>query len=160
MGIIRHKNIKDYFLQFIPINPDYSKCVEWLGYVNPSGYGKMGFNGKSHRAHRLAYLIWKGKISKNKEVCHSCDNKKCVNPNHLFLGTHSENMKDMAIKKRNPICLLKGSQKIQSKLKEHEIPQIRLLLKAGVYQREIAKIFSVHQTVIRDINLKRTWRHI
>ena len=150
----------NHFMKYVPPITDDSKCMEWLGYINPSGYGKMGFDSKCYRAHRLAYKIWKGRISKNKEVCHSCDNKKCINPQHLFLGTHSQNMQDMADKKRNPILLLKGSQKKQSKLKESDIPQIRMFLAGGVYQRDIAKLFGVHQTVIRDINLKRTWRHV
>lgn len=169
MGAIKHKHLrginliktlKNHFFKFVIIPLSDSECMEWQGYINPRGYGKLMHDLKSYRAHRIAYLIWKGNIPQNKEVCHTCDNTKCINPNHLFLGTHSENMQDMADKKRNPTLLLKGSEKPKSKLNEVKIRSIKRLLAKKWKQRDIAKRFGVHQTVIKSINLNRTWRHV
>jgi hypothetical protein len=80
-----------------------SGCWEWTGAKNHSGYGHTTFRKeRCKRAHRVSYLIWVGEIPPNLYVCHRCDNPACINPNHLFLGSHEENMQDM--KKKNRAC--------------------------------------------------------
>ena len=74
-------------------------CWEWRGTKNSKGYGQFRFNGRVHRAHRLAYEIYVGPLDQL-HVCHHCDNPSCVNPEHLFLGTHQDNMDDMSRKFR------------------------------------------------------------
>ena len=69
-------------------------CWEWTAFTDYDGYGQVRVNGKTQRAHRIAYLISKGRFDSNLLVCHSCDNKKCCNPDHLFLGTHIHNVRD------------------------------------------------------------------
>jgi hypothetical protein len=69
-------------------------CWEWKGYILPSGYGQFRVGHKKIKAHRFAWEFFIGPIQDNKMVLHKCDNKKCVNPNHLYLGTHSDNMTD------------------------------------------------------------------
>ncbi len=77
-----------------------SGCIEWTGYKT-FGYGKIRVGKNKIRAHRAAYLVYKGKIPKGMLVCHKCDNPSCVNPDHLFLGTALDNAKDRDSKGRN-----------------------------------------------------------
>jgi hypothetical protein len=76
------------------------QCWEWTGCLNKNGYGT--FNLKEETlVHRISYQIFHGKLEKNIQVLHKCDNPKCVNPDHLFVGTHSDNMKDKVSKGRS-----------------------------------------------------------
>jgi len=81
--------------------PDPCVCWEWQGGKKPDGYGSAGYEGKSDLAHRVAWKLTKGPIPKGMYICHSCDNPACCNPAHLFLGTQSDNMKDMIVKGRH-----------------------------------------------------------
>jgi predicted DNA-binding protein (UPF0251 family) len=73
---------------------DESHCWEWQGRMSTNGYGRYYANRKAFWAHRYSYEQVNGKIPEGREICHKCDNKKCVNPNHLYAGTHSQNMRD------------------------------------------------------------------
>lgn len=70
-------------------------CWEWRGTINRYGYGTISVDGKTKLAHRVAYRTWKGPIATGMFLCHTCDNRKCCNPNHLYQGTHLDNMRDM-----------------------------------------------------------------
>lgn len=77
-------------------------CWEYVGYKDLLGYGEMAVQGQNWRVHRLSYVVFKGQIPDGMQVCHSCDFRPCINPAHLWLGTHLDNQRDLIAKGRNP----------------------------------------------------------
>lgn len=141
-------------------------CIEWSGYVRPNGYGRMTIGRKQLYPHRVVYRLFYGAIPKDKEVCHHCDNRKCINPKHLFAGTRSDNMID-ALKKgrlsRGPGhgALICGERAGNAKLTERDVLLIRDLAAEGkMMQKDIAKRFGVGPDNIRSITQRKSWRHI
>src|SRR3990167_11374075 len=98
-------------------------CWNWNAGLFQNGYGSISINDKTYKVSRVMYELSFGKIPKGMLVCHRCDNKKCINPKHLFLGTHKENMLDMVKKGRQS----KGEDNGRNKLTEKEIKKIRKL---------------------------------
>lgn len=84
----------------LPFEATNEDCWLWNASKNNCGYGQFWFNKKSMRAHRLSYLWYKGEIPEGLEVCHKCDEPSCINPNHLFVATHQQNLQDCADKNR------------------------------------------------------------
>lgn len=85
-------------------------CWEWFGYIHPTGYGQFRYLNKIYKSHRVAFLIYRGEIPKGIFVCHTCDNRKCVNPEHLFLGTQKDNMQDCKKKGRHINVITEGNR--------------------------------------------------
>ena len=151
--------IKQYFYERIRKTSD---CWYWIGYIGPHGYGQMMRN---MRAHRVSYEIHKEKIPKGMYVLHSCDNRKCVNPDHLFLGTHLDNIKDMNDKNRGNFSGIGkgenwGENCGNSKLTECQVLNIREKLKLNKNQSEIARFYGVKRATINDIARNKTWRDL
>jgi hypothetical protein len=90
--------IKERLLSKIEI--DDNCCWRWTAYKNSNGYGSFRYLGKNSLAHRISHIVHKGEIPIGIEVCHSCDVADCINPEHLFLGTHNDNMMDAKLKNR------------------------------------------------------------
>lgn len=133
-------------------------CWEWQASCAGKGYGQMKLpkQRRQEYAHRLAYLIYVGPIPPKAEVCHTCDNPRCCNPEHLFLGTSHDNHVDMVKKDRH----LSGERNGNSVLSEEEVRQIRACLKAGIVQSKIASMFGVSQITVSRINTGARWAHL
>lgn len=137
-------------------------CWEWTAAKQKNGYGIFFLDKKRRGAltHRVSAL-WAGIISDIDDgdcVCHSCDNPACVNPDHLWRGTHQENIEDMRKKGRSYSA--KGELSPRAKLTEEEVRYIKNLLKAGANQTHIAKQFGVHAGTISKINIGTRWSHV
>jgi hypothetical protein len=148
-------SIKQRLLEKRTIDPDRG-CWEFTGAKTGLGYGTIKYNAHMVLVHRLSMYIYKGfSLTDKSFCCHSCDNKKCFNPDHIFLGTCKDNVRDCIKKGRKAIVL--GQDQGNSKLKNDQIPKIRKLLSSGVTQKEISKKFRVHQSTISDIKTGRKW---
>lgn len=86
-----------FYKKFIYLNG----CWEWTDYISNDGYGQIRINQKMLRAHRISFILHGGRIPKNKWVLHHCDNRKCVNPDHLYVGNREDNIRDMLVRKRH-----------------------------------------------------------
>lgn len=118
------------------------ECWEWQAYVLPNGYGLIG-RGRAGEgmeyAHRQSYLLAHGDIPPGLFVCHRCDNRRCVNPSHLFLGTIADNNADAAAKGRSAL----GERNGMAKLTDAQVREIRSLKAAGIPQADLARNYGV-----------------
>jgi len=182
------KTLKDRFWENVdkngPIMPHVdTRCWIWTG-ANTQGYGVIRAEGPSRsmiRAHRLSYEIHCDSIPDKRQVCHKCDNPPCVNPEHLFIGTHADNAKDKVNKGRSrkgqstSAWVVRGNQHhtrripgIQkgelnnnAKLTSEQVISIRQRYSHGsIYQRELAEEFGVTQTLIGRIVRRVCWKHL
>lgn len=130
-------------------------CHYWIGERSKTGYGRVRVSYKRYRAHRVSYEIHKGNVG-DMYVCHTCDNRLCVNPSHLFLGTQGENLADMKKKNRHH----KGETTGSSKFSNSQVIVIREARTAGYKVKDIARYFKVERHAISDITAGRTWSHL
>ena len=133
-------------------------CHLWTGGKDKHGYGFLGSGANNPlKAHRVSWELHTGrKITKDIYICHTCDNPTCVNPDHLFEGTHQDNMTDMVKKGRS----LTGEKSHRSKLKYKDVINIRILLASGEMQESIGRKYKVSRKTIYLIKTNRTWRHV
>lgn len=157
------------------------ECWKWLDFPYPNGYGRMRTDDSIPMlAHRLSFLINFGYITKGLCVCHRCDNRICVNPAHLFLGTNQENSMDRHLKGRDakgeqitknrnhasglrhgrytkPEKTIRGSRHHKAKIDEAQVVEIRL---SSLSQRKLAKIYGITQPVIGKIKRRELWKQV
>lgn len=153
-----------------------SGCWLWTGTVNGAGYGTIGLGsaamGKGF-VHRVSYELFVGPITKGMIVCHHCDVKRCVNPDHLFLGTYLDNIIDSQRKGRwrmGPTWAstdrmqwqkeCRGERHGQSKLSDSDVAEIRRRHASGETMAELARHFPVTRRMISNIIHRRNWAHI
>lgn len=139
---------------WIEKGPD--ECWPWTGAKRQNGYGHKGWRGKQYLAHRWMYERRVGPIPEGMVVCHACDNKWCVNPAHLFVGTQKDNVRDMYAKNRQ--ADRKGEKCGTSKLTEKEVLEIRAASDAK--NVALAKQYGVSASLISQIRNRKTWTHI
>lgn len=139
-------------LSYIP-EPN-SGCWLWLGtVVSRMGYGQFQIDGQLHYAHRASWLLHNGSISEGRFILHRCDNPSCVNPSHLFEGTHKDNMRDMALKGRAKVR--RGEEGTLAKLTWADVNQIR---ESSRPQRALAAQYGVSQSTIGRAMRKETFQ--
>lgn len=127
-------------------------CWNWKGILNDGGYGK--WNGST--ASRQAWIYAFGKIPRDKQVCHTCDNRRCVNLAHLFLGTIGDNMRDRTSKNRQA----KGSRIANAILSEEKVLEIRATRLANASYKELAEKYGISWYLVRSICKNRQWKHV
>ena len=155
---------QERFEQYVEPIP-WTGCWIWTGSLYTSlgkhACGQFNWdatvqNHKNEPSHRSAWKIYRGEIPEGLYVCHVCDNRLCVNPYHLFLGTHQDNMDDMMKKGRHPV-INRGSKHAQSKLREEDVLYIRASQERS---GELAKRFGVTQTNINFVRRRISWKHL
>lgn len=158
------RSLKNLFYHKVLL-PNNNGCMIWVGARNKTmidkeayGYFWMHSLKIGIAAHRFSYQLHNGIIIPNKKilVCHKCDVRLCVAPDHLFLGTHKENTQDMLLKNREA----RGEKTGTSKLKESDVITIRKLLIDGIEGKEIAKQFNVSKSTISSIKLNENWNYL
>ncbi len=137
-------------------------CWNWTAGKNTGGYGHFWLKGKDAVASRVSWELLNGPIINNLCVLHKCDNKTCVNPDHLFLGTNKENTEDMFKKGRQPKNTgAKGEAHYDAKLTKEQVLEIRdLYSKGNTTHRKLSKQFGVNPSQIGKIIRKIYWKHI
>lgn len=171
--------IKAFAVRFWEHVQKSEECWIWTGSISAYGYGLTCRNSKTERAHRMAYELTYGQIPEGTLVLHKCDNRACVRPDHLFLGTQSDNIKDMDNKgrrpkphpnsgkhgnhcwaKRFPEKVLRGESNPRAVLCANDVRVVREMLARGESKTRIAKTFGVTRGAIGSIYYGRTWAHI
>lgn len=141
---------------------DSDGCWPWTGNRNEAGYGRFGVSRERGEvlAHRLSWELTYGAIPEGLFVCHRCDHPECVRPDHLFLGTHQDNMADTVTKGRGNGRSEPGELHGRARLKNSDIPTIRLLYAQGTSIAMIARQYHVGETTVRHVVLGETWAYI
>lgn len=116
-----------------------SGCWEWTGCIQSNGYGRVTVNRVTDYAHRYSYRMHVSEIASGMDICHRCDNRRCVNPSHLFQGTRKENMQDAVMKNRQASGSRLPNAKIFGEIKQ----KILDMAIAGIKYREIADRFGI-----------------
>lgn len=129
-------------------------CWNWIGQLNRSGYGTISDKNKKCTASRVAYELFVGAVPAHLDVCHRCDNPRCVRPDHLFLGTHRDNMQDMLRKGRG------HGLTTRRKLDETGVREIRRRHAAGERAVDIATHFRVSRQTVYRIARGRIWKDV
>lgn len=133
-----------------------SGCWQWTGYTASTGYGKLWLHGSTPRAHRLSYCLHKGPIPDGHMVRHTCDNKSCVNPDHLLTGTVRDNAQDALDRDR----YRRGVDNYRARLTEDEVHAIRSAAAVGETQVALASRYGVSRSAIQWILKGKTWAHL
>ncbi len=128
------------------------ECWPWLGAKGKHGHGHLLRGGRGSKfvtAHRAVYELTFGEVPEGREVCHSCDNRACCNLRHLWLGTHHDNMMDMAKKQRSP----------RRKLVAEEVREVRSLFASGAFTfTDLGVRFDISRVQVKNIVTGKQWR--
>lgn len=146
------------FVSLMNVTPDKNECWEWMGATRVREYGGMTFKGKLWLAHRLC-LLFSGRDPRGKCACHHCDNPKCVNPSHLFIGTMMDNTRDMIRKGRNRPT--KGEDNGGCTTPLSTVLALRKEYVPGIIsQKHLAEKYNVTQNTVCLIVNRYSWKHV
>lgn len=120
-------------------------CLDWNGPLDDCGYGRIRIDGRNYTTGQAAFFVKHGKFPEG-EACHTCDNPSCVNPEHIFDGTHKENMRDMANKGRSGV--LRGFDNPNTKLSDEDLRMIAARRNNGEPPRFIAADYGIRREVV------------
>jgi hypothetical protein len=155
MASIPQTTWQDRFWKFVRKSAD--GCWEWQGARNTYGYGAFTFDKRSHGAHRLMYQLERGPIPNGMLVCHTCDNRACVNPDHLYVGTHRDNSIDMVARCRS----VRGEATALHKLTERIVRDMRRRYFSGqATQVQLAAEYGIHNRTVQRAIIGKTWKHV
>ena len=149
--------------RFLRATKRVGKCLIWMGSINKGGYGQFVLNGKGstpRRAHRVSFELFNGPIPKGKNICHTCDVRRCVEPTHLFAASQKININDARYKGRLRRRIGSGSLgegHPKTFLTGADIKYIRL---SKLSTKEIGAKFGLHVNSVRGIRARRTWKHV
>ena len=135
------------------VTPQKSGCHHWTGSIMPNGYGQIHVHGRTAYAHRVAWELTNGPVPVGAFVLHDCDNRRCVNPAHLRLGSFQDNMDDMTGKLRHAHGIRNGHAKLA-------IAEVRLIRSMRGTHEEIAARFGVSRPTVSLIRSRHTWKHV
>lgn len=167
---MNQKAIDNFWRKVNKVAPD--DCWLWTASDKGNGYGQFGVAGRIDFAHRVSWKIHNGDIPAGMCVLHRCDNPRCVNPSHLFLGTKADNVADMIAKGRqargnrtgarvHPETVARGERSGAAKLTERDIRRIKeRYAKGDITQQELARQYGVHQSNISVIVSGKAWKHL
>jgi HNH endonuclease len=147
--------VKKRFTSKIERGDNKDDCWIWIGTVGASGYGHININGSQIGAHRVSYVLHKSPIPPDMLVCHTCDIRRCVNPEHLFLGSVLENNRDAANKGK-----FTGEKNGRATLTLEKASQILTLRKSGLTAKQVGEIFGATVDQVYKIWRRKTWKHI
>lgn len=154
--MLKPEELKSRFMDKVSPEPN-SGCWLWTGTMSSTGYGRLKVDGVMLPAHRISYSLFIGSIGEGKFICHTCDNRLCVNPDHLFCGTHDENMKDMVSKGRQSKENKYGASNGRAKLTDADVIAIR---RSELTQAALAEQYSVSRSQISMIKTRVRWSHL
>jgi hypothetical protein len=135
-----------------------SGCWLWTASVDMYGYGRIRVDGKSRKASRVSWELHRGPIPGDLHVCHHCDTPSCVNPDHLFLGTRSDNQRDCEIKGRRTHA--RGEQSNKAKMTATKVLEARARSAAGEKTRQLARAYGISQPSMKAILRRKAWAHV
>ncbi len=147
---------EDRFWSYTDHAGGWDSCWTWTRTISISGYGVFSWKSKHWMAHRFAVMLLVGNDLGQLLVCHKCDNRKCCNPAHLFVGTHSDNMQDCADKGRLP----QGESHSCAKVTQNQVSEILLLRKKGWTYNAIGAHLGTNKMVPYRVCNGMTWRRI
>lgn len=139
-------------------------CWPWLGCLGTGGYGVFWLRGRNHASHRVMWMLERGEIPAGMFVCHTCDNRRCCNPAHLWIGTSAENTADKVAKNRQargaqtkPELRARGERQGLAVL---TVALVRRIRRSGLTHAALARKLGVAVSNVRNVRTGFTWRHV